>query len=212
MKFFPYPLGLPRGTVRAIITLIFFFTCMWLLFNDQKVPETLGNTILILISFYFGIKKGTVDTIKKQQDKGEISSQTTKEIKPTPQIQSKSGENAFNLPAKSVRFILFIGLMIIALKFLIQGSEIYDPVPQFIIDGFIIVTGFIFGTIYKKVTSRLPSEVSFLSKIIFHGKALTVVLLALTTSIYYLTAIDDPNLSIYAYITNLVVGFYFGSR
>ncbi|MHA2287316.1 MAG: hypothetical protein ACXABG_00890, partial [Promethearchaeota archaeon] len=59
-----YPLGMPRGTVRAIITLmivLFPFTyIMW----DSQIPSEVVNTIFILVAFYFEARKSEDSRLK----------------------------------------------------------------------------------------------------------------------------------------------------
>jgi hypothetical protein len=59
-----YPLGMPRGTVRAIITLmIVLFPFTYIIWNTQ-IPSEIVNTIFILVAFYFEARKGEDNRLK----------------------------------------------------------------------------------------------------------------------------------------------------
>ncbi len=64
-----YPLGLPRGTIRALTTLLIVtFPFSYLLFN-QAIPGYIINAIFILTAFYFEARKTIkfrIETIIKE--------------------------------------------------------------------------------------------------------------------------------------------------
>jgi len=66
-----YPLSMPRGTVRAIITLmVVSFPFTYLLVN-QDIPAAIINSIFILVAFYFEARKserGLLNLIKTVKD------------------------------------------------------------------------------------------------------------------------------------------------
>lgn len=54
------PLGLPKGTVRSLITLgtvgVYFIAMFFQMFLGCTVPETLSAMVLTVIAFYFGVR------------------------------------------------------------------------------------------------------------------------------------------------------------
>ena len=48
------PLGLPHGTVRAVIALAFTFVSLYLFATGQAVPESLLAVNTLIIGNYFG--------------------------------------------------------------------------------------------------------------------------------------------------------------
>lgn len=54
------PLGLPKGTVRSLITLITvgsYFIAMFLqMFWGMQIPETMSSIVITVIAFYFGLR------------------------------------------------------------------------------------------------------------------------------------------------------------
>ena len=47
-----YPLGMPRGTVRAIITLMIVLFPFTYIIWPAQIPSEVVNTIFILVAFY----------------------------------------------------------------------------------------------------------------------------------------------------------------
>ena len=62
-----FPLGMPRGTVRAIITLMIvafpfnYISPFNFIFGETEIPAGIVNSIFILVAFYFEARK-TEDT------------------------------------------------------------------------------------------------------------------------------------------------------
>lgn len=50
------PLGLPKGSVRAIFILFFSITIFLFLFFKREIPEQLLDFWIALVSFYFGFR------------------------------------------------------------------------------------------------------------------------------------------------------------
>jgi len=197
---YPYPLGLPKGTIRASVTLLFFFTSAILVMTSVDTPNSLATTIVIVVSFYFGTRKGIPP-----------KTETLKTVK------ADKGETAFNLPANSVRTILFAGFIIMTLKIIISAGD-YNEVPDFVLEVLVMIIGFVGGSFLSRFVSIFQDdsgEVGLISKIVLHGKALIVLLFTIVTCFLYLFTLPGMDSSIVfalGWITNLVIGFYFGSR
>ncbi|MFX1288787.1 MAG: hypothetical protein ACFFFY_09565 [Promethearchaeota archaeon] len=59
-----YPLGMPRGTIRAIITLMIVLFPFTYIIWDAQIPSEVINSIFILVAFYFEARKGEDYTLK----------------------------------------------------------------------------------------------------------------------------------------------------
>jgi hypothetical protein len=59
-----YPLGMPRGTVRAIITIMVVSFPFTYIFYNAQIPSEVVNTIFILVAFYFEARKGSDSRLK----------------------------------------------------------------------------------------------------------------------------------------------------
>ncbi len=59
-----YPLGMPRGTVRALITIMVVSFPFTYIINNSQIPSAIVNSIFILVAFYFEARKGEDDRLK----------------------------------------------------------------------------------------------------------------------------------------------------
>ena len=140
-----YPLGLPRGTIRALTTiLIVSFPFTYLLF-DAGIPGLIINAIFILIAFYFEARKSPkerMDAIIREmkQDAG-VEVEEKKEIYP------------LYLPKYSVRIsLLLIIILILTLNFL--GPQVEFEYTNTLLDILIIIVLYIIGSIIRGLKQR----------------------------------------------------------
>lgn len=193
-EMYPYPLGLPRGTVRAMTTLLFLAGALFLVFTDKNVPETMTSTILILVSFYYGMSRGVTPP------------------EGTDLLKDEGGQRAFNLPALTIRMLLFLGFVAMAVKVVFIGSSSYDELPFFIREVLLLISGFLVGTLAAKFITLFQDDKGEPNKLIFHGKAFLVLTLALVTNLLYILEIVGVAVDIIGAVTDVFVGFYFGNR
>jgi len=70
------PLGLPRGSVRAIITILalasYFIASGYSMFSEKSVPEGLTNIAITVIAFYFGTRSNTHEIQNETIVQGDI--------------------------------------------------------------------------------------------------------------------------------------------
>jgi hypothetical protein len=197
MGFYPYPLGLPRGTVRATVTLLFLISTAYLILFDKNVPESLISTFTILVALYYGMRKEIVS-----------SSESSDENK------KKKGETAFNLPAFTVRITIFMVFVFLVVKILYFGPST-DNFSTFLYKITYIVAGFIIGTFLAKIGGIFGNDLekqNVIENLFFHGKAVIVVILSLTMNYFYVIEVSNNEIAILEVITSLFIGFYFGNR
>ena len=136
-----YPLGMPRGTVRAIITLmIVSFPFTYILRTPSEViPSEVVNTIFILIAFYFEARKGEdsrLKTIEEIKDPAKVSEEKRKVKKP------------LYLPRYTVRISLMLLLIVFYLiEIFIQHISL--ELTNTLIDILIIATLYFIGTFFR---------------------------------------------------------------
>ncbi len=92
IKSFPpaEPLGLPRGSLRAIVMLVFSFAFVYLLFFPPETPDSMVQTLevilAILAGFYFGSRYAESRITKpepaKREEPVELPVKEAKEIAP----------------------------------------------------------------------------------------------------------------------------------
>ena len=54
----PEPLRLPRGSVRALVTLLVACSCLWVFVGRQPVPGSLLELALATVAYYFALRRG----------------------------------------------------------------------------------------------------------------------------------------------------------
>ena len=59
------PLGMPRGTVRALNTLLIVTIPFNYLLSGEEIPGMITNAILILMAFYFQTRKSGKEKLKR---------------------------------------------------------------------------------------------------------------------------------------------------
>ncbi|MCH8908874.1 MAG: hypothetical protein IH840_17445, partial [Candidatus Heimdallarchaeota archaeon] len=134
---YPHPLGLPKGSVRATITLSITINLILLTFDQSK--EELANLIAVAaavsMTFYFGGRmRGIQVTPRDRID--ETIDEASKKL--------AASERAWGLPAGTIRgmLILIFATTLGYLQF--QGDEIPDALLEIIniIGGFLLGRGF----------------------------------------------------------------------
>jgi hypothetical protein len=136
-----YPLGMPRGTIRAIITLmIVLFPFNYIIWPSQ-IPSEVINTIFILVAFYFEARKGedyTLKIIAEVQNPEKAVEEKRKTILP------------LYLPKYSVRISL---LLILVIYYLIDifVQNISLELTNTLIDILIIAILYFVGTFFRAI-------------------------------------------------------------
>jgi hypothetical protein len=199
-----HALGLPAGSVRALLALIVFGTIWaWLLLNeDYEVPQYLQNLLFIIMGHYFAARHET-----KRDEAG--------------------GPPPLFLPVGSVRLILLGGFVAVAIL-LFQQDRVWIPHGDDakIHKGaltLLLVAGFLIGVAVARLWSwwtggaRVPRWLEDVRAVISLAAAILLVLL-----VFNLINLDDLGLiqpfnqlaegnglkgSLAA-----IIGFYFGSR
>lgn len=59
------PLGMPRGAIRALNTLLIVTIPFNYLFLSQEIPSMITNAIFILMAFYFQTRKSGKEKLKR---------------------------------------------------------------------------------------------------------------------------------------------------
>lgn len=134
-----YPLGMPRGTVRAIITLMIVLFPFNYIFDDTQIPSEIVNTIFILVAFYFEARKGEDNRLKwiseiKNLDKA--TEEKKKTIKP------------LYLPKFTVRLSLMLVLVIYyIIDLFVQNISL--ELTNTLIDILVIAILYFIGTFFR---------------------------------------------------------------
>ena len=85
----PQPLGLPSGSVRAVIALILCGTLWFQVLKGEAIEDILVESALLVVGFYFGVRSGTGPPIAPATAEGM--------------------RHPLFLPRGSIRFVLLLG-------------------------------------------------------------------------------------------------------
>ncbi len=62
----PGPLGLPKGSVRSLITittLVVYFVAVFIqMFMGKVIPETMNMIVISVVAFYFGVRSAELQS------------------------------------------------------------------------------------------------------------------------------------------------------
>lgn len=136
------PLGMPRGTVRAFITLLIVTFPFSYLLVGEKIPGLITNAIFIVVAFYFETRKSSQDKLKE----------TVNEIK-NPEEAKELGKRIkkpLYLPKYSVRILLMTFLVaIITINAL--GPMVPFETTNTLVDLLIIIILFVIGGFFRAI-------------------------------------------------------------
>lgn len=137
-----YPLGMPRGTVRAIITLMVVSFPFTYLINNQDIPSAIINSIFILVAFYFEARKSEKDLLH-----------LIKYVR-NPQKEAQRDKNEkrpLYLPKYSVRSLLVI-ILIIVVVWNFYGPNVAFIYENTLLDILIIIAFYFVGSVFRSIT------------------------------------------------------------
>ena len=138
-----YPLGMPRGTIRALITVMIVTFPFNNLITATEIPRGISSAIFILIAFYFQGRKsggGYKNSVEKVVDK-------LKNINEKNRIKEK---HPLYLPKYTVRVSLIL-ILILFTYFNVTGPFVTFQSTDTIIDILLIIILFIFGSFFRKI-------------------------------------------------------------
>lgn len=136
------PLGMPRGTVRGLITLLIVSFPFTYLLNGQEIPGLITNAIFILVAFYFQSRKSGKDRLKR----------IINEMKNPEKIEEKEKleKKPLYLPKFTVRFLLIVMLALIIIINTL-GPNVAFETTNTLFDLLIIICLFIVGAFFRGI-------------------------------------------------------------
>lgn len=181
---YPYPLGLPKGTVRASLTISVSVNLLFLTYYDMADATAFSSVVAVALAFYFGGRIRGGDPSDKPKT---------------------AAERAFALPAGTVRSFLIIMFAGFSGYLLYTGAQL----PRYLLEVISLIAGYIFGVIFRHIFHKDKSgKVSLLQ----HLKSILAIAIT-ALSIYMSISLPGDILTNYAIQgASLFLGFYFGSR
>jgi len=141
-----YPLGMPRGSIRALIAIMVVAFPFTYLLEGKEIPSAITSAIFILVAFYFDSRKGEHEEYKEliMQVRDPVQ---FKELK-------KKMEYPLYIPEYSVRTSLIIMLMaIIIINF--YGPNVPFEIMNTIVDILLMISFFILGALFRKLLNYI---------------------------------------------------------
>ena len=180
------PLGLPRGSIRAIVTLAVAGACWVLMIGDQPVPHYLLNLLLAIIGYYFGFRQ-------KAGSAERLAGET----------YTKSPE-PLHLPGGSIRMLLIIGFAVSGLLMCARGRLAELMHLEFFVLLAGLVAGFFSSRVFRTTDAATYSRFNHLRGVVAVAAAGWLVIGLLSG-----TYLKQPYIGL---IPACIITFYFGSR
>ena len=137
------PLGMPRGTIRALNTLLIVTIPFNYLLLGEEIPGMITNAIFILMAFYFQTRKSGKEKLKR----------IVKYVK-NPELLDKEEEppkHPLYLPKFTVRISLVVILSaIIVINYL--GPNVSFETTNTLLDILIIISSYIVGAFFRNIS------------------------------------------------------------
>ena len=181
---YPYPLGLPKGTIRASITLLLSINLVYLTFIQSAIADAMASITLVSLTFYFGGRMRAAGIIPRDVDRS---------------------QRAWGLPAGTIRLILIL---------MFGGSTYYffaydNLIPSYYVEVIYLIAGYLGGRIFSKFFNREDDRNNTITD---HLKALLAMGVTITTLTYSIIEPAGSLTQLLIYMTAIGVSFYFGAR
>jgi hypothetical protein len=210
---YPYPLGLPKGSVRSTVTLILSVNLMVLTYFESSIAVNLSTMVVVTLTFYFGGRMRGV-------------------VAPVPRDVKSTGLRAWGLPAGTIRTLLFFMYIAMFIFFVIDART----APPYFFQILNIMLGYILGSSANRISNfvrkrRGKVEVAddVIRSITIWGHLRALVMLSFTIltflfTIFYTNYLFDVfggilpledevrALQVWILANSVAIGFYFGER
>ncbi|HKZ64436.1 MAG TPA: hypothetical protein VJ400_08335 [Thermoplasmata archaeon] len=187
------PLGLPTGSVRAVLALILCATMWYLVYRGEVVPELLASAVLLVVAFYFGVRS------------------TASPLPAVAPGQAPGVPQPLYLPRGAVRTILLIGFLAIIVYLWIGARAI--P-PEFLLILQVLASYLVGFTVSVAVNRRIQKGLGPMRGVAWVRNLLAIIALAVTGIVCISILFGFPEFvpADAEKALTWVVAFYFGSR
>ncbi|MFW9998581.1 MAG: hypothetical protein ACFE9Q_01590 [Candidatus Hodarchaeota archaeon] len=137
-----HPLGMPRGTIRGLSTILLVAFPFGYILSGKDIPSLIVNVIFVVVAFYFEARRSEHEKIKNIVDEMK---------RPDYYIQESTKQKMpLYLPKYSVRFLIVL-MLIITLIANYLGPRVNFEVTNTIFDLLIIIILFIIGASFRSI-------------------------------------------------------------
>ncbi|MCB9643294.1 MAG: hypothetical protein H6728_09485 [Myxococcales bacterium] len=182
-----HPLGLPRGSVRAILALSIFGSVMALLLLERLVPQGLWLVNYTILGYYFTMRRGN-----------DVPTAVDPEASP------------LHLPRGTVRWLLLLGFAGTAAWLVWQqvqhSKAVYEHAAFFPMCS---LASFFLGLAIRGIT---PSKEGSLGRLIGDVRAFLAIAAAAIVVMVSLFNLQFPGATVATNMSLIFIFFYFGSR
>lgn len=180
------PLWLPRGSIRAVTTILLSIVCWLLIVFNRTVPGYLLSLLLTVTGYYFAFRK---------KDGGQNRFYDV----------SSPHQAPLSLPSGSIRNFLIIGFVISAIVLMFQERFLEPGYVEF----FMILAGLAAGHLMAKCLPHVHNAAAL--NFFNHVKGLVVLTAVIALAITLLGGFHERWWH-FAIALSCVISFYFGSR
>ena len=181
------PLGLPKGSIRAVIALSLAGVSWYLAVRGRDVPAALLSLLLTVLGFYFGFRTKAAGLSDRVYD------------------TAARREQPLHLPAGYIRTLLVLGFLVMGVVLYRRGSLSDLRYLEF----FFIVGGLVVGHYVGRAANHLPLETR---RTLANAKGLLGLAMTAVVAGLFLT---DADTRLPAWAVTLLcatITFYFGTR
>lgn len=190
------PLALPVGSVRAIITLSTLGTVWFHQFQDLPIPPVLGDTLLLVLGYYFGTRNAS-------------AAAPAQALAGPPADRESNRRDPLFLPRGLIRILIIVGFAAIGMKLLNDGRlDPGNPPPEFALLGGFLGAGLTRGGL-TRIGSLLATKIT---NLLGHVLALSTLMVVLGYCGAAVAGFGDWLTTETSVTFAGVVGFYMGKR
>jgi hypothetical protein len=191
------PLALPVGSVRALITLSTLGTVWFHQFQGLPIPPVLGDTLLLVLGYYFGIRNAAPP-----------AAADALAAAPAADRESNRRDPLF-LPRGMIRILIIVGFAAIGMKLFNDGKlEPSNPPPEFALLG-----GFLGASLSRGGFARIGRMLATkITNLLGHLLATTTLAVVLGYCAAAIAGFGDWLTTETTVVFAGVVGFYMGKR
>jgi H+/gluconate symporter-like permease len=135
------PLGMPRGTVRALMTVMLVAFPLGYIIRGVAIPGLIINIIFVVVAFYFEARRSEHEKLKQIVDEIKASDLVVTDV--------RKPKKPLYLPKYSVRFLLVAILVITQILIIVQNVSF--EITNTLADVLIIIILFIIGASFRSV-------------------------------------------------------------
>jgi len=184
----PEPLGLPKGSIRALVAIDMAVTCLLMILLGRDVPNSLLALLLTIVGYYFGFR------VKVEAEASRIYDASGLTRRP------------LHLPPGVVRFVLIGGFVVGALVLAARGRLGEVKYLEF----YVLMAGLTCGHLFGRVMASSRGTPGY--TLINHAKGAIMLGVGAVLAVFFISGLSADWPGWIVMVLCAAVSFYFGSR